>query len=113
MVHRFSNQQFVAFERKADQRFEKELDAYLEEAFEDVADDDRRLRLKGCREHCDALGITSEYGITCYCFLSFMLERPLAHEDDFLTEHQRYQLKYGSADQLPIDLYERLEPRMS
>ena len=108
-----SNKTFSEMESKRSEAFRTELCAYLAEAFEDIETNERERRLDGLLDQCSKLGITSEYGVTCYCFLSFLAGKPMIFDDTYVTAHHRYVAEFSDVNQLPIDLYEVIEPGLS
>lgn len=108
MPVRFSSEQFALCDAIAVEDFYRELHADMVVAFPDM--DEERIRQYGalCRTTCVRLGIETSHAIYCFHILTLHLDQLLSETPGYSDEHARYVRKFGSGDQLPIDLHERL-----
>ena len=57
-----------------------------------------------CRATCSRLEVTSQHGIYAFHILCLRAGSLISSDAQYVEQHQRYKMKYGSADSLPIDL---------
>jgi hypothetical protein len=105
MAARFTQAQFAMADQIAEDQFHDDLRAEMMVAFPHL---DKTLVAQYCalcRATCARLGIQTEKAISCFFILSLHGERLLSETDGYADEHVRYVRKYGSGEQVPIDMH--------
>lgn len=107
---RISRTQYSSVSEASNRDFLSDLEELLANSFPELEREVLNSRMLGMVAQCELLGIKTQYGISSYCFVSLLRDRPLVHDADFVSQHRRYVELYGDPDQLSIDLYECIEP---
>jgi hypothetical protein len=105
MPVRFTSEQFATCDSIAAEQFYRDLHADMVTAFPDM--EETRIAQYGalCRPACRQLGIETEQAITCFHILTLYREKLLSDHEGYADEHARYVRKYGSGNQVPVDMH--------
>jgi hypothetical protein len=105
MPVRMSPQQFAACDAIAVEDFYRELHDDMVAAFPEMEEERIRQYNALCRTTCARLGVETEQAIYCFHILTLHQDRLLSETEGYADRHSLYVRKYGSGDQLPIDLH--------
>ena len=105
MPVRFSSDQMATCDAIAVAQFYAELHSDMVTAFPDM--DEQRISqyCALCRTTCARLGIETQQAIYCFHVLTLHGDRLICETEGYMDEHMRYVRKYGSGNQVPVDLH--------
>ena len=105
MQVQLSSDQFAACDTIALEQFYDALHVDMVAAFPDMHEARIRQYNALCRTSCVRLGIETEQAIYCFHVLTLHGDRLISETEGYVDEHVRYLRKYGSGNQVPVDLH--------
>lgn len=107
MPVRFSSDQMATCDAIAVAQWFADLREVLDTHYAEMPAAQRDALFADCRADCTRLGIASEMALHAYFDMSFALGRLLSGEQGYMDGHADFLQRFGTADHLPITLYDR------
>lgn len=107
MAVRLSSDQFALCDQIAAEQWFADLRDTMFKHHTTIAPPDQETLFNACRTDCTRLGIASEMALHAYFDMSFALGKLLSGEEGYMDSHDDFLQRFGTADHLPITLYDR------